>query len=292
MPSLDQIQALSALKNTGTFMQAAEYLGKSYSSINYSLRTLEEELNLTLLDRRSYRTKLTAHGLSILDAGQKILIAHDQLLQLAQNLKSGWEPNLNLVYDGVLDIHPVMSALSRLKKEGVSTKITTHVAFHEKVEEEFLKMNADFMITISPPADIDLPSLPLPPIKVYLVASAKHELIQARKKHSLTELQDHSLVTVRGSSMRLGLSTLELEKQSHFIVSDFASKKFVILEGLGFGWLPEYIMKKELKNNTLKVISSEISTEHKFYPRLYHRPIKTIGKSGRLLLNYLSEGIL
>jgi DNA-binding transcriptional LysR family regulator len=65
----------------------------------------------------------------------------------------------------------------------------------------------------------------------------------------------------------------------------------VILEGIGYGWLPEYLIKAELRRGELKTIVSEIANEHRFMPRLYHKPLKSLGKSGRLLLEGLRQGV-
>lgn len=289
MPSLEQIQTLSALKKKGTFMQTAEFLGKGYTSVNYNIKTLEDELGIKLLDRSGYRTKLTPNGHTVLEASEQLLKAHENLLKLVETLKNGWEPQITVVYDGVINIRPVIRALTQIKKLGVTTRFTTNIAFHDQVESEFLRLNADFMMSISPPKEVDLPYISLPPIQVYLVASAHHELIKMKQNLSISDLKNYSLVTVHGSSIRLGLSTLELEQQSPFTVSDFESKKLVIMEGLGYGWLPEYTIKSELKRGLIKKIPSEIPNQHKFFPRLYHRPMKTMGKSGHMLLEYLQN---
>lgn len=289
MPSLEQIETLDALEKTGTFMKAAEYLGKGYSSVVYNLRTLEDELDLKLLDRSAYRTRLTAAGHAIHHAGQDLLVAQENLKRLAQTLKSGYEPSLSLVCDGIIDMKAITSALSRIKKQAAATKVLANVAYHDQVEAEFVKLNADFMITLSPPKEVDLPFVTLSPLKTLLVASPRHEIFNSKKKLSVNDIKHFTLVTVRGSSIRLGLSTLELERQSPFIVSDFLSKKLVLLEGLGYGWLPEHAIKAELRKGLLKKINFELPNEHQFIPRLYHRPLKTLGKSGHLLLDSLRE---
>lgn len=289
MPSVEQIETLAALEKTGTFMKAAEYLGKGYSSVVYNLRTLEEELDLKLLDRSAYRTRLTAAGTSILEAGLPLLETQENIKRLAHTLKNGWEPHLSLVCDGILDMKIITSALSQIKKNGLTTKVIASVAYHEQVEAEFIKLNADFMITLSPPKEVDLPFVLLSPLKTLLVASSQHEIFSYKKKLSLSQIKQFTLVTVRGSSTRLGLSTLELERQSPFIVSDFLSKKLVLLDGLGYGWLPEHAIKNELRKGLLKKINFELTNEHKFMPRLYHRPIKTLGRSAQLLYKLLTN---
>lgn len=294
MISLSQIEALDALDRHGTFQAAANALHKSYSSVVYQIRSLEAGLELSLLDRSRYRTRLTARGRSVLDAGRRLLTAQSELLRLGQTLRSGWEPGLRLVYDGILDVRGVAMAVQRAKQEGSTTRIQITVAFREGVEEEFQNLDADLMICISPPERTELPFVRLAPFRSFLVAAARHPLGKrpARGKPArvgLAQLREHTLVTVTGSNARLGLSTRDLERDSAFVVGDFHSKKSVIMEGLGYGWMPEHLIESELRTGSLRVIEAEIATFHQFSPRVYHRPGDALGKTGKLILRQLSQ---
>lgn len=285
----EQIRALAALAKAGTFQAAAAEMGKSYTSVNYLLKTMEEQAGFPLLDRSAYRTKLNAKGRAILKLGKKLLDSQEELFRFCENLRTGWEPSLHLVYDGILDIRPVIGALNSIRKKGITTKITTTVAFHESVESEFLTQEAELMIAISPMKEANLPHYALGSFRIFLVASEKHALQRAGKKIPVSELREHTLVTVRGSSARLGLSTLELESNSEFIVSDFLSKKIVIEQGLGYGWLPEYLITKELKTGSLKKLPTEISNTHSFTPKLYHLATSSLGRASQMLMEALKE---
>lgn len=289
MISLEQIQALRALSETGTFAGAADSLGKSYSSIQYLVRTLEEDLGLTLLDRNSYRTSLTPSGVSFLQGAMFFENAHQSLLDLSAQLKHGYEPSLQIVYDGIFSSTHLVQVLKHLRTDGINTKISTYVAFHEQVELEFRRQKAEFMISVTPPQFIDLPYVSLKPIIAYLVAAPEHPLVQSKRKIKMEELREYTLVTVRGSSFRLGLSTSELDKQSFFSVSDFLSKKDLIMEGLGFGWLPDYLIRNEKKRGKLKILNCEFPNIHKFSPKLYHSPLRQLGMASRAIVSKFQD---
>ncbi len=77
--TLDQARALDALARHGTFAAAAEMLHKGHTAVLYALRTLEEQTELVLLDRRGYRTRLTPAGERVLEHCRKLLAAEREL---------------------------------------------------------------------------------------------------------------------------------------------------------------------------------------------------------------------
>ena len=98
-------------------------------------------------------------------------------------------------------------------------------------------------------------------------------------------MQRHLLLTVRGSDERLSLSTVDLDQVSMVHLSDFSSKKAAILQGLGYGWLPEALIARELKKKTLKEIRWKNASEHIYHPCVYHRGERTLGKAARYFLS-------
>jgi DNA-binding transcriptional LysR family regulator len=90
---------------------------------------------------------------------------------------------------------------------------------------------------------------------------------------------------VRGSDPRLQLSTAPFDEQSSVHLSDFHSKKAAILAGIGFGWLPDWLIEKELARGELVALELPQGSVHAFEPRLAHRG--RLGPAGRLVLEQL-----
>ena len=57
--TLDQLLALEAIHRLGSFASAAESLYRATSAISYSIKSLEDALNVTLFDRSGHRAVLT-----------------------------------------------------------------------------------------------------------------------------------------------------------------------------------------------------------------------------------------
>ena len=156
-----------------------------------------------------------------------------------------------------------------------------------EVEETFLKNNANLMISVLESENPELTSIPLFPVPSYLVAEKKHPL-DTQGKASLKDLRKYPILTVRGSSPKLRMSTALLESDSRIQFNDFHSKKIALLHGLGFGWLPEYLIRDELRTGKLKLIQWDRTNRHVFHPHLSHRGNAVLGKSAKHIIRVLS----
>jgi DNA-binding transcriptional LysR family regulator len=276
MFTLEQARALDALAREGTFVAAARALKKSHTSVLYALRGLEAETGLKLLDRSGYRTKLTPAGGRVLEACRALLAAEREAALALAELKSGWEPELRIVFDGIFPPDPIVRAVGALARVA-PTRIEAVAEFLSGVEEAFFREDAHLMVSVLPPSRAGLGSVPLPPIGALLVAHASHPLARARRVLSAADLEAHVLLTVRGSDPRLELPTSGLEARSRVRLNDFAAKKAAVLAAAGFGWMPEYLVADELAKGEVVRLRFRGGSEHAFRPRLYHRAGARLG---------------
>ena len=65
----DALAMIDTIARTGSFAAAARELGKVPSALTYSVRQLEDALDVLLFDRRSRQAKLTAAGEELLNEG-------------------------------------------------------------------------------------------------------------------------------------------------------------------------------------------------------------------------------
>lgn len=285
--SLEHARALDALARLGTLEAAARELHKSHTSVLHALRGLEAQTELELLDRRGYRLKLTGRGLRVLTHCRKMLAAEQELVHACQEMKTGWEPTLRIVFDGVISSGPLLEAVGGLVKAGAATRIAVSGEFLGGVEEAFEREEADLMITVLPPRREGLVGKKLQPIRAFLVAHRAHPLARIRSALTLRDLDPHVLLTVRGSDPRLELPTEGLEPRGAIALADFESKKRALMAGIGFGWIPEHVAAKELAKKELRLLRFVGGHEHTFSPRLYHRAGHRLGRAAKRVADAL-----
>jgi DNA-binding transcriptional LysR family regulator len=284
--TLDQARALDAFARTGTFQAAAKELHKVHTAVLYALKQLEAQTGLELFDRSGYRTKLTPSGEQVLSKARRMLEAERELVATCAELKSGWEPVLKVVVDAIYPISPMLEAVRQLKQQAAPTRVMISVDSLGAVEQRFEAEQATVMVAVLPPSLPETEIRALPRLKARLVAHKTHTLAR-REKVTTADLAGQLLLNVRGSDPRLQLATRSLDQQSTVTLPDFHSKKAAILAGLGFGWLPEWIMTDELVKGALVPLALKEGASHSFTPYLATRG--TLGPAARLLVQLVTE---
>ncbi|MBX9330993.1 LysR family transcriptional regulator, partial [Serratia marcescens] len=89
--NLEALLILDALDRHGSFAAAAAALFKTPSALSYMVQKLENDLDITLLDRSGHRAKFTDTGKLMLEKGRVLLRAAQDLEQQARYVENGWE---------------------------------------------------------------------------------------------------------------------------------------------------------------------------------------------------------
>ncbi len=286
--TLEHARALDALARNGTLQAAARELHRSHTSVLHAVRALESQTELELLDRRGYRLRLTGAGHRVLEHCQRLLATERDLVAACQEMRTGWEPSLRIVFDGVVSSAPLLEAVGALVKEGAATRISVSGEFLGGVEDAFERDQADLMITVLPPRREGLIGKRLAAIRAFLVAHRSHALARARGTLSRAQLEEHVLLNVRGGDPRLELPTQGMTPRGAIALADFEAKKRALVAGIGFGWIPEHVAERELAKKELRVLRYAEGSEHTFQPRLYHRQGARLGRAGRRVADALA----
>lgn len=287
--SLDQAKAFCTVVEQGGYTKAANRLNKSHSSLIYLIKSLEQNCGFALFNRKEYRNVLTPLGRRIYLKCLELLNKVDELDILCGQFKYGWEPNLKIVFDGILPFDPFFSLFKKFRKDKIPTIIQTYSEFLEGVESSFDSLNADIMISILPPGNKNLRPFYLKQKRMYLVAHKDHPINQKSKKWNFNELEDFDFLTIRGSGPTLGLNTGEFEKSASIFLSDFSVKKEAILKKTGFGWLPEHLIEKELDSKLLVPIKWERESHHIIQPILFMKSHKVSGPASQIVIESLKH---
>ena len=283
--TLDQARAMEAFAKGGSFNAAAKLLRRTHSAVVYSLQQLENQTGLVLFNRTGYRTRLTAQGEILLNDCTAVLAAEARLIRRCEILRANWEPLLTMVFDAIYPLGPAFEITRTLARLAAQTRVQVKVDSLASVEKRFVKDNADLMVTVLPPNYSDGAAIPLPDLKAYLVAHRTHPLAM-RKSLQRSELEGYMLLTVREPDSRLQLPG-SIERQSSAQLSDFHSKKAAILAGIGYGWLPEWLIAHELKRKELQVLKVAEGNSYVFKPLLITRT--PLGRAGQIALEHLSN---
>lgn len=288
---LDHFRTFEAVVRTGSFSAAAKELHKAQSAVSYGVQQLESRLGIDLFDRSGHRAELTDAGRAILDEGKKLLEAANRIEQLARRLGEGFEPRLKIVVDGILPQEPIMRALKAISDEGNPTQIQLKVEFLGGVQYRFERDDADIMIVKDYDNRSSYFSMALPEIESVLVASTEHPLADGSSV-TLAELQNHVELSVHDSSDAPAEDDPTMFGGSRvFYLSDFDAKLSALRQGLGFGWMPTYLVDQPLDAGELVEIDFDGGSRYSFVPRLVYRTTRTPGRTAQRFVELLKESV-
>ena len=79
--TLDALRVLDAIDHHGSFSAAAQALHRVPSKITYTVKSLEQELEIKLFRRVGRKSVLTPAGLTLLEEGRQLLQAADLMVE-------------------------------------------------------------------------------------------------------------------------------------------------------------------------------------------------------------------
>ncbi|MEH6626873.1 MAG: LysR family transcriptional regulator [Motiliproteus sp.] len=281
---IESLRVLDAIVSEGSFSKAAERLCKAQSAISYQIKKLEQQLGFDLFDRSHYRATLTAKGQVLWTEGRRMLELAAHIETLANRYQEGWEPTLELVIDAALPIEPVFKALKTLVDQQIPTRTKVKVEALGGVQMRFEQDAADLMLVKDHVPRFNLKATPLPTISVVLVANKTHPL--ARQQNiSLEQLHDHVELTIQDTSDASynRPDPLQFGGDRVFYMNGFMTKKTGLLMGLGFGWMPYFMINHELKNGELKELDTLSASRISFTPKLVFDTQRPLGKAGAMI---------
>lgn len=287
---LDSIRVLKTIVDKGSFAAAAKTLHRAQSAISYQIKKLEEVLNLEIFDRSEYRAVLTPAGQTILDEGTRLLSQAEHIEELALQLNQEWEPSFEVVIDGILEIDPIMAAMKHLLAEDIPTKISLTMEYLGGVQHRFDKNQADLMLVKEYQKSTQLLSQPLPGVECLLCVGSSHPLAELPLV-SIAHLKQYVELSVHDSSEQdlYDVEHMHFGGERMFFLSDFKSKKQALLQDIGFGWMPYYLVKKELEDNQIVEVNYEHGSRFTFTPHLVWRAEKKLGKTAQRFMHLLTQ---
>src|SRR5258706_3169137 len=127
--TLDQLRALVAVVEEGSFSAAARKLLRVQSAISTAMGNLENQLGVALWDRTTKIATLTEQGQSVLAAARRVLLEVDSLKRLTTGMVMGLEASVSLCVDALFPLSALVDLCAGFAKQfpGVDLRVDTQV---------------------------------------------------------------------------------------------------------------------------------------------------------------------
>lgn len=260
--TLEQWVTLQEIEKAGSIQAAATTLNKSHTTLIYSIKKLEQQLNVSLLEVKGRRAVLTEHGQSLLRRASSMLEQARDLETLSQQVSAGIESEITIAMDHLCDPTLLYYPMALYLKQNSVTSIQVVETSLTKTTEMVTSENADIAIVNLPVTNYPAEAFSL--TSMVPVVSVEHPL--AMKTHvCMADFARYCQIVVRD----LGASKANASSQSvgwlkanqRITVDNFDHAFRAIEQSVGFCRLPEHILSQR-NSAKLKVLSVEESDKY------------------------------
>lgn len=252
--SLDALVTVDTIARRGSFAGAAKELFRVPSTISYTVAKLEEDLGVPLFERFGPKVTLTPAGEELLKEGRYLLKAAGDLERRVRRVASGWETEFSIAIDSVLSPSGLIEDIAAFYEVADQTRVRLIKEELSGTWEALLDRRADLLVgaTGVGPSGGGYTAEPIGSVSFVFVVAPAHPL--ASIKHALTkaDLAEHRAVAVSDSARQLQARTVGLLfGQDTLAVPDMQTKYQYQLAGLGFGFLPEPFVRRDIEKGFL-----------------------------------------
>ena len=246
---IEQLRMLKTVAELGTLKTASETLFKTQAAVSKGIKQLESQLGIELFNREGYRMSLTIQGQQIYQLALMLLEKAQEIEDLSQHLNAGNEAVITLAVNSTFDLTIILPALEKMQNEYPDTQVIIRQEQITGAVEALDKEQADLAISIVINETITNQKYDLLNIhqgSVFSVAAPKllnrhQNLTKARQLE-----KEYQIVIQDSGNQSKGQSFGVQTGQRCWYVNDFATKKMLILSGMGWGGLPKHLIEQEL----------------------------------------------
>ena len=278
--TLDHLRVLIAVADAGTFSAAARRLGRVQSAVSQSMAIFESFVGFKVWDRSERSVSLTERGRGLVAAGRRVLAELDRMRDVAKAFESGHTERIALCVDAVFPARALVSLAVAMQQAFPALELRLETDTLAAVGARVANRECDVGIA-GPLAMSDaLERFAVGSVLLVPVAARTHRLASIHGRIAIAEVSAETQIVLseRGAGTSPDQGVLALQT---WRVVDLTTKRELILGGLGWGNLPEPLVRDDLKSGALVRLEFEAwsDEEHRlplalvFPPGIRKRPI-------------------
>lgn len=253
---LHDLRCFDAVANEGSFQAGAQLLNRSHPSVFAAVARLEQTLGLALLDRSGYRVGLTEAGHLFHLRAQLAIRELDHLGSYAEQLARGEEGGLRVVMGDVCPRPRILGLLSRFFAERPRTRLHLEYEAISGPLERLADGEADLVFHHADLADLGQERIDLCEVNFVPVVAPGFLRFASSREITPAQLRPYTQCVIRDTARRSSPGGFFLiDGAPQCSVPDHMMKKELILHGLAWGHLPEWLIDEEVRDGRLVSIA-------------------------------------
>lgn len=256
--TLHQLQCFEAVVSEGSFQAAAEKLRRAQPTVSASVKNLENLLRLELLDRSGYRVALTEAGRSFYERTRLFLQDASRLRDHATQLALGEESELSVVIGDTSPLPETLALLRSFFERSPGTRLHLHFEAISGPLERLFDGEADLILHHIDKTDPRLEFIDLFTVKVMPVVAPGFLKFPLSKSITPEQMRDYVQCVIRDSARHSPPRDYYLvEGARSWTVGDQLMKRELILQGMGWGHMPRFLIEPDLRGRRLLSIAGK-----------------------------------
>lgn len=237
--NLDQLEAVNAVVQYGSFRSAAEKLNRSQPALSATIKQLEEEFDIQIFDRSEYRPKLTTAGAAFLNVAKSTIASAQYTARVATELgRMKAETQLEISVDALISTEIIEMIVLECARPVLPVNLIIHKSILKGSYQGLQNGEIDLALGPRPDAPDELEAIHLE--NVSLVGTVSRRLLQEKKKPTPDFLAKHPQILVYDKRFDEPPDDLlpknSLSQAGHKIfVPDHFTKLKLIEAGVGWG---------------------------------------------------------
>ncbi|MCW5831933.1 MAG: LysR family transcriptional regulator [Labilithrix sp.] len=288
--TLDQLRALVAVADEGSFSAAARKLKRVQSAVSTSMANLEAQLGLPVWDRSTKVARLTEQGQALLRSARRVLGEVDGLRRVAAGMVRGLEPAVSLCFDAIFPLGSLIDLCAAFAAAFPEVDLRVDTQVMSAVTARVLDGRATLGV-VSPGGIVPgLQRRVLSAVRMLPVVSPSHPLAALPGKIAEEHFADAVQIVLSERSDG-GVEDRGVLSPRTWRVSDLHTKHMMLRAGLGWGNLPEHLAQGDLRAGRLVRIAPRAwgEDEHTLYLSAICRSDMTFGPAHRWIVARLEE---
>jgi DNA-binding transcriptional LysR family regulator len=278
---------LLAVEEEGSFTGAARRLGRATSAISYAIDTLEQQLGLPLFDRGTTRKpRLTREGEAVVSEAKAVAFSVETLRARVRGFLDDLEPEVSLVVDSLLPTGRLTRLLRDFNDKFPTVPIRLLVETLGGVERALrddharIGVGSQLHMTMTGFRRVDIEAVRLIPI-----AAPGHPLARVTKA-APREASDfiQLILSERPAADGRDFGVVSLNS---WRIGDLAAKHALLLAGLGWGGMPEPVVRADIEAGRLVRLNLRNWRGGEYNLQAVHKVDTPPGPAGRWLIDRL-----
>ncbi|MCD8523890.1 MAG: LysR family transcriptional regulator [Saccharospirillaceae bacterium] len=245
--TLEMWRTFVATAEQGSTIKAADSLCKSQSAVVHSLKKMESLLNQPLFQVQGRQSQLTLAGEQLLVQARSLLARAESLELKATDSALAQRQEIAIAVDVLLPPSCWLPRLARFSAEMPQVS----VQIYESALSGATQLLEQGLVAVAIASQLphDILSEPLLVVRKHCVSGLSHPLAGVAQL-SDSDLKQHCQIVLRDSG-NANRDSGWLAAQQRFTVDSAALAQQAVEAGLGFAWLPEYLITGQMQRLTL-----------------------------------------